>query len=158
MYSERFIHCILCVTSCPLKRRGAVARDAPRPGHIGRQAEQGGLASSADRRNPSKSPAALQGPTNSLRRKQDSRRQIAASMSHAHGRTCPKGHENGLERAAAPTQVHGTQLRHRRRRRKGDGDVREPQGDDVAQAGRNYEAKEQGAACAARDDPDGGAR
>ena len=33
----------------------------------------------------------------------------AASMPHARGRTCPKGPENGLGRAAAPTQAHGAQ-------------------------------------------------
>lgn len=41
-------------------------------------------------------PTALQSSAEALRRKQDSRRQIAASMSHARGRTCPKGPENGL--------------------------------------------------------------
>ena len=45
------------------------------------------------------------------------------------------------ERNAAP----------KRRRRKGGGDVREPQRDDVAQAGRDHEAQEQGAARAADD-------
>ena len=38
-------------------------------------------------------PTALQSSAEALRRKQDSRRQIAASMSHACGRTCPKGPE-----------------------------------------------------------------
>lgn len=32
-----------------------------------------------------------------------------ASIPHARGRTCPKGPEDGLGRAAAPTQVHGAQ-------------------------------------------------
>ena len=67
----------------------------PRPRHIGRQAEQGCLASAADRGARQK-PTALQSSAEALRRKQDSRRQIAASMSHARGRTCPKGPENGL--------------------------------------------------------------
>ena len=44
-------------------------------------------------------------------------------------------------------------MRRRTRRRKGGRHVREPQGDDVAQAGRDHEAQEQGAARAARDDP-----
>ena len=62
-----------------------------------------------------------------------------------------KAPKTALGRAAAPTQAHQAQLRHRRRRRKGGGDVREPQGDDVAQAGRDHEAQEQGAARAADD-------
>ena len=57
-----------------------------------------------------------------------------------------KAPRTALGRAAAPSA-----MRHRRRRRKGGGDVREPQGDDVAQAGRDHEAQEQGAACAADD-------
>ena len=64
-----------------------IRRCAPRPGHIGRQAEQGGLASAADRGTQAKPPAALQGPAETLRREQDSRRQIAASMPHASGPT-----------------------------------------------------------------------
>lgn len=60
-----------------------------------------------------------------------------------------KAPKTALGRAAAPMQVHQAQLRHRRRHRKGGGDVREPQGDDVAQAGRDHEAQEQGAARAA---------
>ena len=64
-----------------------IRRSAPRPGHIGRQAEQGGLASAADRRNPGKGPAALQGPAEAFAGTEDSRRQIAASMPHASGST-----------------------------------------------------------------------
>ena len=58
---------------------------------------------------PRQKPAALLGPAEALARAKDSRRQIAASMPHARGRTCPKGPENDLGRADAPTQVHGAQ-------------------------------------------------
>ena len=64
-----------------------IRRSAPPPGHIGRQAEQGGLASAADRGNPGKGPAALQGPAEAFAGTEDSRRQIAASMPHASGST-----------------------------------------------------------------------
>lgn len=64
-----------------------IRRSAPPPGHIGRQAEQGGLASEADRRNPGKGPAASQGPAEAFAGTEDSRRQIAASMPHASGPT-----------------------------------------------------------------------
>lgn len=77
----------------------------------------------------------------------------------ARGRACPKGPEYGLGTgscadASAPRAIAAPE----RRRRKGGGDVRGPQGDDVAQAGRDHEAQEQGAARAARDDPDRGVR
>ena len=95
-----------------------------------------GLASAADRWNPGKIPAALQSPAEALRRKQDSRRQIAASMPHARDRTCPKGPENGIRAGSCADASAQSAMRHRRRRKKGGGDVREPQEDDVAQAGR----------------------
>lgn len=78
-------------------------RCTPPPGHIGRQAEQGGLASAADWGTRAKAPQRCK----ALRRLRGGSR--AASMPHARGRTCPKGPENGLGRAAAPTQVHGSQ-------------------------------------------------
>ena len=129
-----------------------IRRPAPRPGHIGRQAEQGGLASGADRGNPGKGPAALQGPTEALRREQDSRvgrlrracRTPAALPIAARGRACPKGPENGLGAGSCADASAQSAMRHRMRRRKGGRDVREPQGDDVAQAGRDHEAQEQG--------------
>lgn len=76
----------------------------------------------------------------------------AALSIAARGRACPKGPENGLGTgscadASAPSAIASAE----RRRRKGGGDVREPQGDDVAQAGRDHEAQEQGAARAADD-------
>ena len=143
-----------------------IRRSAPRPGHIGRQAEQGGLASAADRGNPGKSPQRRKAPQKLLRERRTrvgrSRRACrtpAVLPIAARGRTCPKGHENGLGTgscadASAPSAIAAPE----RRRRKGGGDVRGPQGDDVAQAGCDHEAQEQGAARAARDDPDGGVR
>lgn len=107
---------------------------------------------------PRKKPAALQGAAEALRKKQNPRRQIAASMPHASGRTCPKGPENVLRTDSCADASARSAMRHRKRRRKGGGDAREPQGDDVAQARRDHEAQEQGAARAARDDPDGGVR
>lgn len=58
-----------------------IRRSAPPLGHIGRQAEQGGLASAADRGNPGK------GPAKAFAGAEDSCRQIAASMPHASGPT-----------------------------------------------------------------------
>ena len=92
-------------------------RCAPPPGHIGRQAEQGGLASAADWGNPGKSPTALQGPAEASRRKQG-REHAARPRPHLSKRP-PK---TALGRAAAPTQVHRAQCdtgeapRERRRR------------------------------------------
>ena len=75
----------------------------------------------------------------------------------ARGRRAVKGPENDLRAGSCADASARSAMRHRRRRRKGGGDVREPQGDDVAQAGRGHEAQEQRAARAA-DDPDGGVR
>lgn len=80
-----------------------IRRSAPPPGHIGRQAEQGGLASAADRGNPGKSPQRRKAPQKLLRERRTrvgrSRRACrtpAALSIAARGRTCPKGPENGL--------------------------------------------------------------
>lgn len=80
-----------------------IRRCAPPPGHIDRQAEQGGLASAADRENPGKSPAARKAPQKLLRerrtrvgRSQRACRTPSAPPIAARGRTCPKGPENGL--------------------------------------------------------------
>ena len=80
-----------------------IRRSAPPPGHIGRQAEQGGLASAADRGNPGKSPQRRKAPQKLLpeRRTRVGRsrracRTPAALSIAARGRTCPKGPENGL--------------------------------------------------------------
>ena len=80
-----------------------IRRSAPPPGHIGRQAEQGGLASAADRGNPGKSPQRRKAPQKLLRERRTrvgrSRRACrtpAALPIAARGRACPKGPENGL--------------------------------------------------------------
>lgn len=142
-----------------------IRRSAPPPGHIGRQAEQGGLASAADRGNPGKSPQRRKAPQKLLPERRTrvgkSRRACrtpAAPSIAARGRACPKGPENDLGTGSCADASAPSAMRHRGRRRKGGGDVREPQGDDVAQAERDHEAQEQGAARAARDDPDGGVR
>lgn len=115
---------------------------------------------------PRQNPAALQGPAEAFAGTEDSRRQIAASMPHASGPTDRRPRPRLSKRPRK--RPWGGQLRRRkyrernaapgRRRGKEGGDVRGPQGDDVAQAGRDHEAQEQGAARAARDDPDGGVR
>lgn len=190
--------------TCPLKRRGAVARDAPlraaratSPQNSGRHrlvaGNSVGMPALAGLRE-SGAPHRLPGISADKPSKEAlHRRPIGETQAKAHSvarlrrsfcqngglasanrgeyaarqrpyRSPPaatlvqKAPKTALGRAAAPTQVHGAQLRRRMRRRKGDGDVREPQGDDVAQAGRDHEAQEQGAARAARDDPDGGVR
>lgn len=56
-----------------------------------------------------------------------------------------KAPKTALGRAAAPTQVHQAQLRHRR------GAAGKEAGKSPSQAGRDHEAQEQGAACAADD-------
>ena len=74
--------------ACPLKRRGAVARDAPlraasrayRPTSRARRSCVGGRSGK-----PRQKPAASQGPAEAFARTEDSRRQIAASMPHASG-------------------------------------------------------------------------
>ena len=152
--------------ACPLKRRGAVARDAPlraaraaSPQNSGRHRLSAGnsvgmprvrafanpapRAASrayrpasrarrpcigADRGNPGKGPAALQGPTEALRREQDSRvgrlrracRTPAALPIAARGRACPKGPENGLGAGSCADASAQSAMRHRMRRRKGD--------------------------------------
>ena len=80
-----------------------IRRSAPPPGHIGRQAEQGGLASAADRGNPGKSPQRRKAPQKLLPERRirvgKSRRACrtpAALPIAARGRACPKGPENGL--------------------------------------------------------------
>ena len=80
-----------------------IRRSAPPPGQIGRQAEQGGLASAADRGNPGKSPQRRKAPQKLLRERRTrvgrSRRACrtpAALPIAARGRTCPKCPENGL--------------------------------------------------------------
>ena len=83
-------------------------RSTPRPRHIGRQAEQGCLASTADR-GPGKSPQRCKAP-----RRLCGGSRIRVDRSQRACRTCPKGPENGLGWAAAPTQVHQAQLRHQR--------------------------------------------
>lgn len=119
--------------TCPLKRRGAVARDAPLraappPGHIGGQAEQGGLASAADRGNPGKSPQRRKAPQKLLPERRTrvgkSRRAcrtLAALSIAARGRTCPKGPENGLGTgscadASAPSAIAAPDAPQERRR------------------------------------------
>lgn len=114
--------------ACPLKRRGAVARDAPHPGHSGRQAEQGGLASAADWGNPGKSPQRRKAPQKLLRERRThvgrSRRACrtpAAPSIAARGRACPKGPENGLGAgscadASAPNAIAATDAPQERRR------------------------------------------
>ena len=67
----------------------------------------------------------------------------AALSIAARGRTCPKGPENDLRTGSCADASAQSAMRHRRRRRKGGGDVREPQGDDVAQAGRDHEAQDE---------------
>ena len=82
----------------------------------------------ADRGNPGKGPAALQGPTEALRREQDSRvgrlrracRTPAALPIAARGRACPKGPENGLGAGSCADASAQSAMRHRMRRRKGD--------------------------------------
>lgn len=84
-------------------------RCAPRPGHIGWQAEQGDLASAANRGNPGKSPQRYEAP----------RRLCRGSRTHAgrSRRACrtpatalvQKAPKTALGRAAAPTQVHRAQ-------------------------------------------------
>ena len=112
----------------------------------------------ADRGNPGKSPQRCKAPQKLLRERRTrvgrSRRACrtpAALPIAARGRTCPKGPENGLGAGSCADASARSAMRHRRRRRKGGGDVREPQGDDVVQAGRDHEAQEQGAARAADD-------
>ena len=80
-----------------------IRRCAPRPGHIGRQAEQGGLASAADRGNPGKSPQRCKAPQKLLRERRTrvnkSRRACrtpAVLPIAARSRACPKGPEYGL--------------------------------------------------------------
>ena len=80
-----------------------IRRSAPPPGHIGRQAEQGDLASAADRGNPGKSPQRRKAPQKLLPERRTrvgkSRRACrtpAVLSIAARGRTCPKGPENGL--------------------------------------------------------------
>lgn len=85
-----------------------IRRSAPPPGHIGRQAEQGGLASAADRGNPGK------GPAEAFARTEGSRRQIAASMPHARSSTCPKGPENGLRAGSCADASAQSAMRHRK--------------------------------------------
>ena len=95
-----------------------IRRSAPRPGHIDRQAEQGGLASAADRGNPGKNTKALQR-CKALRRLRGG--STAASMPHARGRACPKGPENGLRAgscadASAPSAIAAPEAPQERRR------------------------------------------
>lgn len=80
-----------------------IRRSAPPPGHIGRQAEQGGLASATDRGNPGKSSQRCKALQKLLRERRTrvgrSRRACrtpAALPIAARGRACPKGPENGL--------------------------------------------------------------
>ena len=104
-----------------------IRRSAPRPGHIGQQAEQGGLASAADRGNPGKSPQRRKAPQKLLPERRirvgKSRRACrtpAALPIAARGRTCPKGPENGLGAGSCADASARSAMRHRRRRRKGD--------------------------------------
>ena len=104
-----------------------IRRSAPPPGHIGRQAEQGGLASAADRGNPGKSPQRRKAPQKLLPERRirvgKSRRACrtpAALPIAARGRTCPKGPENGLGAGSCADASARSAMRHRRRRRKGD--------------------------------------
>ena len=143
---------------CRPSRAFANPRSAPPPEHIGRQAEQGGLASGLIGETQAKARSVAR-----LRRSFCGNGGLASADRGEHAarqrpyRSPPaaalvqKAPKTALGRAAAPTQVHEALTRHRRRRRKGGGDVREPQGDDVAQAGRDHEAQEQGAARAADD-------
>lgn len=62
---------------------------------------------------PRQKPTALQGSAEALRRKQDSRRQIAASVPHTRGRACPKGPENGLGAGSCADASTGSAMRHR---------------------------------------------
>ena len=105
-----------------------IRRSAPRPGHIDRQAEQGGLASAADRGNPGKSPQRRKVPQKLLRERRtrvgksrQACRTPAALSIAARGRTCPKGPENGLRAgscadASAPSAIAAPEAPQERRR------------------------------------------
>lgn len=80
-----------------------IRRSAPRPGHIGRQAEQGGLASAADQGTQAKARSVARsrgGFCESRGLASDKSRRAcrtpAAPPIAARGRTCPKEPENGL--------------------------------------------------------------
>lgn len=97
-----------------------IRRCAPRHGHIGRQAEQGGLASAADRGNPGKSPQRRKAPQKLLPERRTrvgkSRRACrtpAALSIAARGRTCPKGPENGLGTGSCADASAPSAMRHR---------------------------------------------
>lgn len=135
-----------------------IRRSAPRPGHIGQQAEQGGLASAADRGNPGKSPQRCKAPQKLLRERRTRVNKSRRACRTPAAALVQKDPENGLGTGSCADASARSAMRHRRRRKKGGGNVREPQGDNVAQAGRDHEAQEQRAARAARDDPDGGVR
>ena len=98
-----------------------IRRSAPPPGHIGRQAEQGGLASAADRGNPGKSPQRRKAPQKLLPERRTrvgkSRRACrtpAALSIAARGRTCPKGPENGLRAGSCADASAQSAMRHRK--------------------------------------------
>ena len=80
-----------------------IRRCAPRPGHIGRQAEQGGLASAADRGTQAKARSVAR-PCGGFEEEAGPRacRTPAAAL-------VQKAPKMALGRAAAPTQVHGAQ-------------------------------------------------
>lgn len=119
--------------ACPLKAprgccpgRAAARRAASRAYRPASRARRPCIG--ADRGNPGKGPAALQGPTEALRREQDSRvgrlrracRTPAALPIAARGRACPKGPENGLGAGSCADASAQSTMRHRMRRRKGD--------------------------------------
>ena len=86
-----------------LRGPSRIRRSAPRPGHIGQQAEQGGLASAADQGTRAKALQRCKAPQKLLRewrtrvgRSRRACRTPAALPIAARGRPCPKGPENGL--------------------------------------------------------------
>lgn len=99
-----------------------IRRSAPPPGHIGRQAEQGGLASAVDRGTQAKAPQRCKAPRRlcgGSRTRVDRSQQVCRTPAAALVQKAPK---TALGRAAAPTQVQGAQCgtgetpRERRRR------------------------------------------
>lgn len=105
-----------------------IRRSAPPPGHIGRQAEQGDLASAADRENPGKSPQRCKAPQKLLRergtrvgRSRRACRTPATLPIAARSRACPKGPEYGLGTgscadASAPRAIAAPDAPQERRR------------------------------------------
>ena len=86
-----------------------IRRSAPRPGHIGRQAEQGGLASATDQGTQAKALQRCKASRKLLREQRTRAGRSRRACGTPAAALVQKASKTAMGRAAAPTQVHGAQ-------------------------------------------------